>query len=206
MNKLRSIFLLLALLPLMAAAQPYVGYLSYSQVLKQLPDYEKVQKDLADLRSQYEAEAQRGEAEFQKKFTEFLQGQKDFPQTIMLKRQTELQALMDNGVEFRKQMQTLLAQAEKDMMSTLEQQLNKAIQEVGADLRLVCVLNTDGNNMPFLSPSMACDVTKPVLQKLGLLPSDEPAVSETLPATQSETPEATAGAPTAGATGDAANE
>ena len=102
------------LLPLAVFAQVQFGYLSYDAVMQEMPEYAQAQKEVASLKAKYEAEATRGETEFQKKFVEFLQGQKDFPQSIMQKRQAELQGLMDNGVSFRQQAQRLIAQAEKD--------------------------------------------------------------------------------------------
>lgn len=154
------------LLPLLAAAQPFYGYLSYKQLLRQMPEYAQVQAQLTDLKGKYTAEAQRGETEFQKKFVEFLQGQKDFPKSIMQKRQTELQSLMDNGVEFRKQMKTLLEQAEQDMMAGVYDKLNEAIQQVGAERGFAFILNTDENGLPFANPAAGEDVTQLVLQKL----------------------------------------
>ena len=95
-------------------SQVQFGYLSYSTVKKQMPEYTQAQNNMAALRTKYEQEAQRGEDEFQKKFVEFLQGQKEFPTTILQKRQAELQNLMDNGLSFRNQAQGLLADAEKE--------------------------------------------------------------------------------------------
>lgn len=175
----------MVVLPLSAVAQTYFGHISYSGVLKMMPEYAQVQQSMADLRAKYEAEAQRGETEFQKKFVDFLQGQRDFPQTILLKRQTELQSLMDNGVEFRKQMNTLLEQAEKDMMAGIYAKLDNAIQAVGTENNFICILNTDNNGTPFLNSAMAADVTQLVLIKLGLV--EAPVVAPAPEAEQSAT-------------------
>jgi hypothetical protein len=96
----RLFAILLMVLPMAVMAQIQFGYLSYKQVMQQMPEYAKAQQDLDLLKQKYEQEALRGEEDFQRKFVEFLQGQKDFPQTIMQKRQAELQHLMDNGVNF----------------------------------------------------------------------------------------------------------
>ena len=127
-----------------SSAQIQFGYISYEQVLKEMPEYAKAKQDLAALKAKYEAEAQKGEEEFQRKFVDFLQGQKDFPQTIMQKRQAELQALMDNGVAFRMKSQELIAQAEKDMMQEAQKRLNRALLEVGVELGYGYILNTRG--------------------------------------------------------------
>lgn len=156
------------LLPMAVFAQVQFGYLSYQAVMQEMPEYAQAQKEVANLKAKYEAEATRGETEFQKKFVEFLQGQKEFPQSIMQKRQAELQGLMDNGVSFRQQAQKLIAQAEKDLMAGVEKRLNRAILEVGVEHGYGYILNTDGNACPYVNPVMGVDVTQLVRQKLGL--------------------------------------
>ena len=44
-----------------ASAQIQFGYMSYKQILQQLPEYAQATKDLAILKAKYEAEAQKGE-------------------------------------------------------------------------------------------------------------------------------------------------
>lgn len=165
------------LLCITASAQIQFGYISYEQVLTEMPEYAKAKQDIAALKAKYEAEAQKGEEEFQRKFVDFLQGQKEFPQTIMQKRQAELQALMDNGVAFRMKSQELIAQAEKDMVQEAHKRLNRALLEVGVELGYGYILNTDNNNCPYINPVVGVDVTDIVRKKLGLIT-----------ATQEETP------------------
>ena len=151
-----------------ASAQIQFGYMSYKQILQQLPEYAQATKDLAILKAKYEAEAQKGEEEFQRKFVDFLQGQKDFPQAIMQKRQAELQTLMDNGVAFRMKSQELIASAEKDLMQEAYKRLHRALLEVGVEYGYGYILNTDDNNCPYINPVIGFDVTELVRQKLGL--------------------------------------
>ncbi|MCR4995301.1 MAG: OmpH family outer membrane protein [Bacteroidales bacterium] len=146
-----------------SVAIPQFGYLSYSQVFEQMPDYQKAKEDFAALKAQYDAEATRAEDEFQRKFSEFLQGQKDFPKSIMQKRQAELQELMDKSINFRKEAQRLLADAEKKLQQPVADRLNAAIHEVAAKQGLIFVLNTDGNAVPFIHPQVGIDVTETVL-------------------------------------------
>lgn len=167
------ITLLFALLPFTVSAQeqvrvPQFGYLSYNTVFQSMPEYKQAQADFAALKAKYDAEATRAEEEFQRKFTEFLNGQKDFPQSIMLKRQAELQDLMDRSIAFRKESSRLLAEAEARMQAPIASQLNQAIYEVAAERGLIYVLNTDGNAVPFVHPQVGVDITEAVKQKLGI--------------------------------------
>lgn len=164
------------------SAQIQFGYISYEQVLKEMPEYAQATQNLAALKEKYEAEAQKGEEEFQRKFVDFLQGQKDFPQAIMQKRQAELQTLMDNGVAFRMKSQELIAQAEKDLMQEAHKRLNNALLEVGVEYGYGYILNTDDNNCPYINPVVGVDVTNLVRKKLGLAVPEEPAQATPAPA------------------------
>ncbi len=165
----RLICLFALAMPVVLMAQVQFGYLNYSTVMQEMPEYAQAQQELSTLKNKYEAEATRGEEEFQKKFVEFLQGQKDFPQSIMQKRQGELQTLMDNGVQFRQQAQALIAQAETDLLAEVGKRLNRAILEVGVEYGYAFILNTEGNSCPYVNPVMGVDVTDLVRQKLGLI-------------------------------------
>lgn len=185
----RLFTVLFVALPLSLSAQMQFGFMSYKAVMAEMPEYAQAKQNMAELKAKYDAEATRGEEEFQKKFVDFLQGQKDFPQTIMQKRQAELQTLMENGISFRMQSQKLLEQAEKDMMSEVKKRLNNVILEVGVEYGYAFVLNTDDDVCPFINPVIGVDVTDLVRWKLGLI-SDPPIGAVPVPQTQTEQPQA----------------
>lgn len=167
---MRRIVLLLFTLHLLLPtyAQVRLGYLSYDTILHQMPEYAQAQQNLSELKAKYEQEAKRGEEEFQRKFTDFLEGQKEFPENILVKRQAELQVLMDTGIKFRQEAEQLLSKAEQELMGGVRDKLNHAIQEVGQEGAYAAVLNTDGNACPFVNPVISEDVTPHVLRKLGI--------------------------------------
>ncbi len=144
------------------------GYASYKAILSQMTEYAQAKKDFEALKAKYDAEATRSEEEFQRKFAEFIQGQKDFPASIMQKRQAELQELMEKSISFRQQSRELLRKAEADMQAPARQRLNKAIAEVGTEHHLLFVLNTDGEALPFVHPDFGIDVTTLILTQLGI--------------------------------------
>lgn len=152
--------------PVEPRREPFVGYLSYRAVYEQLPEYEQARADFAELKAKYEAEATRAEQEFQRKFAEFLSGQKDFPPSIMRKRQLELQDLMEQSISFREQSRKLLAQAEQQMQEAASKRLDAAIRRVGARKGLLFILNTDDKGLPFVHPQAGVDVTAEVLAEL----------------------------------------
>ena len=160
-----GLFLIALMMGLTASAQKF-GYLSYEAVLKAMPEYAKVQADMAQLRSQYEAEQKRVEDDFNTKYEEFLDGQAAFPKTILQKRQSELQELLDRNIAFKKESQRLLAEAEQKQMAPLRQRLDEAIKEVGAEHGYFLIVNTDANATPWLNVDWAENVTEAVMGKV----------------------------------------
>ena len=86
----------------------------------------------------------------------------------MLKRQAELQDLMEKSVTFRKETQRLLAEAEAQLQAPVTERLNQVIYSVAGQLGLIFVLNTDGNAVPFIHPQVGVNITDPVLRALGI--------------------------------------
>lgn len=148
-----------------------VGYVSYSSLLDSMPQKYVVQRQIAELRSQYEQEMQRVEAEFNQKFETFLEERNDYPRTILLKRQNELQQLMQQNVEFRSYAQRELTQAEAEAMKPLHALLRQAIARAATACGVAFVLNTDNNSSPFIDPACGIDITSQVLSVLSELNS-----------------------------------
>ena len=142
------------------------GYLSYEAALKTMPDYGTVQMKMDSLRSAFNAELQRVEEEFNSKYEDFLEGQKDFPRTILLKRQTELQEMLQKNVQFKQQLQQELKDTEVQLMAPLHIQLNDAIAIIAREQKLALVINTDANVCPFIEPTMGVNLTELVADKL----------------------------------------
>lgn len=156
--------------PQQVIIQPqHFGYLSYNDVLRAMPEYAQAMKSLEDLKKTYDAEMERAEQDFSKKFAEYIDGQKSFPENIMLKRQKELQQLMDQSILFKKEAQELLTQAEAELMEPVHARLKEAIQTVGKQRRYAYVLNTDANAYPYISgEGEAENCTDAVLIQLGI--------------------------------------
>ncbi len=173
MTMRKKLLLLLLLLPVVAAAQFRFGYISYETVYRQMPQFAQAQQQLTELKAKYEQETVRNEEEFQRKFSDFLQGQKDFPSNILQKRQAELQEVMERSIAFRQDAQQLLSQAEKDLMKDVYRQLNNAIKAVAEEYGYAFVLNADDNAAPYINPEMGDDVTDLVRAELGMVKLEE---------------------------------
>ena len=142
------------------------GYLSYEAALQAMPDYVKAQKKLTDLKAQYQAETKRVEDEFNRKYEEFLDGQHDFPKTILQKRQTELQELMEKNIAFKESGRAELIQAEKDLLAPLKIRLIELLGKIGRECGYAFIYDTDTKALPFLNPAMGEDINQLVKNAL----------------------------------------
>ena len=136
------------------------GFLSYEAALKSMPDYAIVQKQMADLRAQYQAETKRVEDEFNRKYEEFLDGQRDFPKTILQKRQTEMQELMTRNITFKENSREELARAEQEAMAPLRIRLIETIGRIARERGYAFVVDTDVKALPFINPDLGDDINE----------------------------------------------
>ena len=142
------------------------GYLSYQTALKSMPGYTLAQQKLNDLKAQYQAEAKRVEDEFNRKYEEFLEGQRDFPKSILQKRQTELQELMAKNIAFKSNSLEQLAKDEAEALAPLYDKLNAALAAIGQEKGYAFVLDTDVKALPFINPAMGEDINEIVKNAL----------------------------------------
>ena len=160
---------ILMLLPLTAQAQTAnvkIGYLSYEQALRTMPEYAIAQNTLESLTAKYDAEAMRVKNEFNQKYEEFLEGQNDFPKTILQKRQTELQELLEKNIAFKEESLRLLKAAEKDILAPLKEKLAGILSNIAKEKGLAVIVNTDGNACPFIDPRLSEDINQAVADAL----------------------------------------
>lgn len=172
----RILLLLFALVSLSVSAQDTTavvqlpvlkfGYLSYDSAIHAVPGYALVQQSMNDLRSQYEAEQKRAEQDFNLKYEEFLEGQRDFPETILRKRQTELKELLERNVAFKAESRRELQKAEAEAMAPLKARLAEVLAAIGHQYGYAFILNTDVNAVPFIHSEMGEDVSGRVVELL----------------------------------------
>ena len=142
------------------------GFLSYEAALQSMPDYTLAQNKLADLKAQYQTEAKRVEDEFNRKYEEFLEGQREFPKTILQKRQSELQELMQKNIAFKQQSLDELAKAEQEAMAPLRIKLIEALGKIGRERGYAFIVDTDQKALPFINPAMGEDINQTVQDAL----------------------------------------
>ena len=165
---MKKLFLLIVLgvLSLTASAQTRFGYFSFDNVLKSMPDYVMAQRSIDELRQKYDTEMKRAEDEFNSKYEEFLDVQKDLVPAILRKRQAELQEMMQKNINFKNESQRLLKQAEADAFAPVKNKLYDALTKVGQAQGYAFILNTDGDACPYVNPEMGEDATELIKEAL----------------------------------------
>ena len=152
-----------------APARPKYGTVRLDSLLKTMPEYQHAQIQLAQLRRQHEAEATYNETAFRRMFAEFLQGQKDFPENILLKRQRELQEAMEKGIAFRQAADSLLRDARRDLEAPVRDLLLRAVRAAAAERGYELVVNLDNDALPFTDPARTENATPYIEEKLGTM-------------------------------------
>jgi outer membrane protein len=186
--------------PSSAGAQQYqFGYLSYRQALQAMPEYTAAQQSLSALKTKYDDEAKYNEEKFRKMFADFLEGQKGFPQEIMLKRQKELQVAMEQGISFRKDAERLLSKAEDELMKPIVSKLDSTLALIGQENGLIFIINTDNRDFPFIHTQAGKDLSDIVKARLegrvvpvNVKPQPDPAATATPNRTTTPGPDPTA--------------
>jgi hypothetical protein len=152
--------------PVQRTATLRFGYFSYQDVLQSAPDYAGIQRNIESLRNNFQAEMKRATDEFNLKYEAFLDGLKDFAPAIRMKRQAELQELMEKNMAFKQEAARLLQKAEAEALAPLKARLNQAIAKVGEQRGLAFILNTDNNNAPYLNPALGENVSAAISAEL----------------------------------------
>lgn len=142
------------------------GYCNRQALIEAQPEYAVAMAQLDALRKQYEAEVTHNETDFRRQFTEYLYGQKEFPQAILLKRQRDLQAAMEQGLAFRAEADSLLAKAEGDLVQPIGARIDAAISRVAAERGYAYVVDTGSGAYLYLHPRLSEDITEYVIEAL----------------------------------------
>ena len=176
MKRILLLTVLLASISLSASAQsddmpevvqkPYFGYLSYDSVMHTMHEYEVAMHSYEELKATYDNEMKRSEQDFNKQFKEYVDGQKSFPENIMLKRQKELQQLMDQSLQFKNEAEQLLTKAKAELMAPVYAHLQQVIEAIGTERGYDFILNTDENACPFINKSKGEDINEEAISRL----------------------------------------
>lgn len=174
---MRKILLMLMLSPLLLTAQNRFGYYSHSRVLESVPGYHRSIEEYELLKQRCNAEIERNEQELTRKYVAFLDGQQDFPELILRKRQKELQQMVDNSVLFRDQLKGWLRQAKDSLLAPHNAAIEAALEKVCLRKELAYAIDNDEFKFRYVNPDFGVDITSLIIDEI-LHPYVEPTIVE----------------------------
>lgn len=159
--------LLLLILPMSVFAQKFAHFKSMD-IIPVMPEWAKAQTDIKAMQQQYETEIKRASDEFNKKYAEYQQEQKNLPQNIQERRQKELQELSQKGMQFQQDAQQQLEKAYGDMMDPIYKKLEDAVKAVGQAGGYVYVFDLNRTDIPYIDEAQSKNITNDIKTKLGI--------------------------------------
>lgn len=178
-GKVMRWFIFLLMLPVGVMAQDNrFGYFSYNKVLEQLPEYRQICNEYEGLKMRCDAEIARNEEELTRSYVAYLDGQNDFPEPILRKRQKELQELVDKSVLFREDLQKWLQQAHDSLFAPMRSKIDDAVSRVCLHNNLAYIIDLDEAGYKFINPAYGFDITNALLGTIGVIPVQENLVKE----------------------------
>lgn len=163
---MRKILLMLIFAPLFMSAQTRFGYYYHSEVLNAIPGYRKAVGEYELLKQRCDAEIERNEKELTRYYVAYLDGQQDFPEPILRKRQKELQQLVDNSVLLRDQLKQWLAEAKDSLFAPYENRVNDAVKAVCVKGNLAYAINAEEVAYRYINPNAGVNITQSVINKV----------------------------------------
>lgn len=156
---MRKLSILLLFLPAAILAQTKFGYFSYSKVLESVPMYKDATEEYNALRERCNNEITHNEEELTRHYVAFLNGQHDFPEPILRRRQNELQQMIDNSVAFRDQLKVWLAEVRDSLYHPCHAVVDDALKRVCGVQSLAYAIDTDEGVYRYINPEMGIDIT-----------------------------------------------
>lgn len=167
MLKKITLLVVMFVLPLGAMAQAKFAHMNSQDVIAVMPEFTKAQADIDALSKQYQKEMETGQAEFQKKYQEFLAQGDSLPRNIAERRQKELQEMAQRQEQFQQEAYQSLQKAQQDSMAPIYAKLDQAIEAVGKSEGVVYIFDLARTPIPFVS-AQSVDVTAKVKAQLGI--------------------------------------
>ena len=160
---MRKLLLLFLFSPLVLMAQNKFGYFSYKAVLDSVPQYAVAMESYDKLKQRCLKEIDHNEQELTRFYVAFLDGQHDFPEPILRKRQKELQQLIDNSIIFRNELKAWLRHAKDSLSAASYQLIDSVLPRVCEELSLSYILDIDKGGYKYINPMFGDDVTADVI-------------------------------------------
>lgn len=179
MNRMRNVLKSLAVLMVLfvsanvVSAQQKIGHINYAEIITNLPEVQKIEKELQALDSVKTSEFQgmidvfqrkRGEAE--EMMRNRSEANKETVDPQIQKLGMELEDMERRITEFRELAQKELGEKQQQLLTPVHQKVATAIQNVGKEKGYAYIFDISGTNIPYFGGGD--DLTADVKTKLGI--------------------------------------
>lgn len=170
MKTLRTLLtaIILSVCTLAPAQEGMFGYIDFNNTLKHMPDYIDAEQKLHKIQSDYKEEIERSKREFERQYVNFILEQDHLSPSIVVKRQKELQLLMDNNVEFRDNVQSELETKRDSLLNPVKMKLLEVISEVCTNQGLDYVIDTGSGAFISINQNKGVDISASVYRMVGI--------------------------------------
>ncbi len=144
-----------------------VGYASIDYIITQLPDVKVINAELQSTRNQLRTQIDARTEQVQKQYQDLMASARTLPDTVLQRRQQEVQQAMAELDQMQQDAQQTLTNKQKLLMAPLYLQVNRAIKEVASENGFEVVLTERLGGMPFLLyQDSTYNISDLVVQKL----------------------------------------
>jgi len=161
---------IVCLFPLMLNAQDLkFGYFNRAEIFQSMPETTEASKKLDLLAKNYESELLKMQEEYQKKGADFVATRDSLPESIRVRRMTEVQDLEQRLQTFYQDSQKDIQKQQQELVLPINDKLAKAVKDVGVENSFVYIFDTSANaGLMYWSLDKCVDVTNLVRAKLNL--------------------------------------
>lgn len=146
-----------------ALAELSYGYLSYTEALQAMPQYETAKAEIDRMRADCQAELTHNQEQFSKAYYDYIEGQQTFDEYILRKRQKELEQQLAANEAFKAEALQLLADKEEALLQPLRDELATIVHRIGMERNYAFILNTDNHAYLFINGTIGTDITADVI-------------------------------------------
>ena len=153
------------------AQEQKIGQVDIQYVLIALPEYKQVESQLKALEAQLLKQSQDKEAEFQKKYQDYLQIGENMADVVRADKERELQQLQQSFTEFQQSAQVSLQNKSTELLNPLYTKIGSTIDEVAVENGYSHILNVGVAQLDIIIyGDDKYDVSDIVLKKMGVTP------------------------------------
>ena len=153
------------------AQEQRIGQVDIQYVLTALPEYKEVESSLKTLEAQLLKQSQDKEAEFQRKYQDYMENGQNMADVVRADKERELQQLQQSFTEFQQNAQVSLQNKSTELLNPLYTKIGDAIDEVAVENGYSHIFNVGVAQLDILIyGDDKFDISNLVLRKLGVTP------------------------------------